>query len=93
MILQQIDWLIIASFFIISVAIGLWVAGRAGKDSSEFFLSGRHMPWYLLGTSMVATTFSIDTPKLGVVGISPDRYAHCLRICPAVAALECHDGC
>jgi Na+/proline symporter len=64
MILQQIDWLIIASFFIISVAIGLWVAGRAGKDSSEFFLSGRHMPWYLLGTSMVATTFSIDTPNL-----------------------------
>ncbi len=64
MILSTVDWLIIASFFLISLAIGLLVSARAGKSSSEFFLSGRNMPWWLLGVSMVATTFSADTPNL-----------------------------
>ncbi len=64
MILSVTDWLIIVSFFLVSLAIGLLVAARAGKNSSEFFLSGRNMPWWLLGVSMVATTFSADTPNL-----------------------------
>lgn len=59
-----IDWFIIVLLFIIYLVVGLWVTKRAGKNSSEFFLSGREMPWLLLGVSMVATTFSIDTPNL-----------------------------
>ncbi len=62
--LLGIDWAIIISFFSISLFIGVWVSKRAGSSSSEFFLSGRNMPWWLLGVSMVATTFSTDTPNL-----------------------------
>ncbi|MFT4831522.1 MAG: SSS family solute:Na+ symporter [Psychroserpens sp.] len=58
------DYLIIAVFFTITLSIGLYVSKKSGKDSSEFFLSGRTMPWWLLGVSMVATTFSTDTPNL-----------------------------
>jgi len=62
--LATIDWLIIAAFFAVSLAIGIWTARTSGKNTSEFFLSGRNMPWWLLGVSMVATTFSADTPNL-----------------------------
>ena len=62
--LENIDWLIISSFFILSLIIGVLVSKRSGKDITEFFLSGRKMPWWLLGISMVATTFSADTPNL-----------------------------
>ncbi len=64
MILQSIDWAFVLGFFLISLIIGLAVARRAGSSPSEFFLSGRNMPWWLLGVSMVATTFSTDTPNL-----------------------------
>jgi len=64
MTLSTIDWTSIILFFAISLIIGLWVARRSGRDTSEFFLSGRSMPWWLLGVSMVATTFSADTPNL-----------------------------
>ncbi len=64
MLLQSIDWLFIFVFFVISLIIGVVVSKRAGKSASEFFLSGRDMPWWLLGFSMVATTFSTDTPNL-----------------------------
>ena len=47
-----------------SLAVGLWVARSAGRSTTDFFLSGRNMPWWLLGISMVATTFSADTPNL-----------------------------
>ncbi|MEM9339041.1 MAG: sodium:solute symporter family protein [Bacteroidota bacterium] len=64
MILQTIDWVIIGTFFLVVLSIG-WMASRsAGKNSSEFFLGGRNMPWWLLGVSMVACTFSADTPNL-----------------------------
>jgi len=64
MALATIDWIIVVIFFLIVVGIG-WVASRtAGKDTSEFFLGGRGMPWWLLGISMVACTFSADTPNL-----------------------------
>ena len=62
--LENIDWLIISSFFILSLVIGVVVSKKSGKDITEFFLSGRKMPWWLLGISMVATTFSADTPNL-----------------------------
>ena len=59
-----LDWGIIAAFFVISLVIGLASAKTAGSSAKEFFLSGRNMPWWLLGVSMVATTFSADTPNL-----------------------------
>ncbi|WP_108425056.1 sodium:solute symporter family protein [Flagellimonas amoyensis] len=62
--LQLLDYAIIITFFAITLGIGLYVSKSSGKSSSEFFLSGRSMPWWLLGISMVATTFSTDTPNL-----------------------------
>jgi Na+/proline symporter len=64
MVLETIDWSVIVAFFVVSLAIGIVIAKRAGSSSAEFFLSGRNMPWWLLGVSMVATTFSADTPNL-----------------------------
>lgn len=68
MSLSTIDWIIIAAFFAISLFIGLYTSKFSGKNSSNFFLSGRNMPWWVLGVSMVATTFAADTPGL-VAGI------------------------
>lgn len=62
--LTTLDWSFIIGFFVFSLIIGLVVARRSGKSSAEYFLSGRTMPWWLLGISMVATTFSADTPNL-----------------------------
>jgi Na+/proline symporter len=62
--LERIDWLIVGGFFAVVLSIGAIVSRRAGKNSAEFFLSGRSMPWWLLGLSMVATTFAADTPLL-----------------------------
>lgn len=62
--LSSLDWSIIIAIFALSLFIGIWVSKRAGKNATEFFLSGRNMPWWLLGVSMVATTFSADTPNL-----------------------------
>lgn len=62
--LTLLDQAIIAAFFIVSLIIGIVVSRKAGSSSAEFFLSGRNMPWWLLGISMVATTFSADTPNL-----------------------------
>ena len=62
--LNTLDYGIIAAFFIVSLGIGVYAARRSGNSTKEFFLSGRNMPWWLLGVSMVATTFSADTPNL-----------------------------
>jgi len=62
--LESLDWGIIAAFFLVSLGIGVYASRRSGQSSKEFFLSGRNMPWWLLGVSMVATTFSADTPNL-----------------------------
>ncbi|UJP66035.1 sodium:solute symporter family protein [Mongoliitalea daihaiensis] len=62
--ISLIDWTIIGVFFVISMLIGVFTSKQAGKSAKEFFLSGRNMPWWLLGVSMVATTFSADTPNL-----------------------------
>ena len=62
--ITNLDWLIIFLFFAISLGIGIYVSKSSGKSANEYFLSGRSMPWWLLGLSMVATTFSTDTPNL-----------------------------
>ncbi len=66
--LAWVDWLIIAGYFVLSAAVGLAYTRRAGQSVSEFFVSGRSVPWWLAGTSMVATTFAADTP-LAVTGM------------------------
>ena len=62
--LATLDWALIIIFFIVFLVIGIMVSKKAGKNTQEFFLSGRNMPWWLLGISMVATTFAADTPGL-----------------------------
>jgi len=62
--LSTLDYTLIILFFSITLFIGIYVSKKSGKNSTEFFLSGRTMPWWLLGLSMVATTFSTDTPNL-----------------------------
>ncbi len=62
--LNTLDYSFIIVFFSVVLAVGIFVSKKSGKSSSEFFLSGRTMPWWLLGLSMVATTFSTDTPNL-----------------------------
>ena len=62
------DWFVVALYFLFNLAIGLYYKRRAGKSVNEFFLSGRNVPWWLAGTSMVATTFAADTP-LAVTGM------------------------
>ncbi|NNE29370.1 MAG: Na+:solute symporter, partial [Saprospiraceae bacterium] len=64
MVLGQLDIWIIVLFFVITMGLGLWAGKTAGRSTKDFFLSGRNMPWWLLGVSMVATTFSADTPNL-----------------------------
>ncbi len=64
MSITNIDWLIIISFLLLILFVGLIVSNKSGESTSQFFLSGRNMPWWLLGLSMVATTFSTDTPNL-----------------------------
>jgi solute:Na+ symporter, SSS family len=66
--LDFLDWSIIALYFAFNVAVGLYYKSRASQDTAEYFLSGRNVPWWLAGTSMVATTFAADTP-LVVTGL------------------------
>ena len=60
--LTWIDWLVIAGYLLINLAIGMYYRRRAGGNTEEFFISGRTVSWWLAGTSMVATTFAADTP-------------------------------
>jgi len=60
--MSSLDWLIVLSYFLLSLGIGVAYSKRAGRSTQEFFLSGRNLPWWLAGTSMVATTFAADTP-------------------------------
>ena len=62
--LTSLDWIVMAAYGLVALSLGLWFARRAGSGTEEFFLSGRKLSWWLLGTSMVATTFSTDTPNL-----------------------------
>jgi len=67
--LTTIDWAVIVAYFAVALAVGVRFSTRAGTSSVEYFLSGRTMPWWLAGTSMVATTFAADTP-LAVTGLT-----------------------
>ena len=60
--LSALDWIIIAGYFAIAIGIGLYFKKRAGSSFLEYFVSGRSLPWWVAGTSMVATTFAADTP-------------------------------
>src|SRR4029079_9387701 len=62
--LQAIDWIVVAVYGLASLLIGIVFTKRAGRSLEQYFLAGRKLPWWLLGTSMVATTFSTDTPNL-----------------------------
>jgi solute:Na+ symporter, SSS family len=62
--LEWIDWIVVVAYGAITLMVGLLFTKRAGSNIEEYFLSGRSLPWWLLGTSMVATTFSTDTPNL-----------------------------
>jgi len=64
MVLKTLDWIVVAAFFVVLLTISFFSSRQAGKSATNFFLSGRNMPWWLLGVSMVATTFSADTPNL-----------------------------
>jgi solute:Na+ symporter, SSS family len=68
--MRTIDWVIVAGYMVVTLAIGLYLARRASGSMVDFFVGGRNLPWWLAGTSMAATTFSIDTPLYvaGVVG-------------------------
>ena len=60
--LSVLDWSIIGVYFLVSISIAIYMSKRAGRSTGDFFLSGRKLPWYIAGTSMVATTFAADTP-------------------------------
>jgi solute:Na+ symporter, SSS family len=68
--MRTIDWIIVLFYLIVTMAVGLYLSKKASKSLEDFFVSGRSLPWWLAGTSMAATTFSIDTPLYvaGVVG-------------------------
>lgn len=68
MALSVADWTIIAAYMAVSLLVGVYLTKKASSSLSEYFLSGRNLPWWLAGTSMVATTFSSDTP-LYVTGL------------------------
>lgn len=74
-VLTTLDWLLVGGYFVFSFAIAAYFYRRAGKDTSEFFLTGRSMPWWLAGTSMVATTFAADTPLLVTEIVASDGIA------------------
>jgi Na+/proline symporter len=68
MTLTWIDWAIVVGYFVVTIIIGMMFTKRGGESLKEFFISGRNVPWWLAGVSMVATTFAADTP-LAVTGM------------------------
>jgi SSS family solute:Na+ symporter len=70
--MKLIDWLIVLVYFVLTTGLGILLSRRASRSLEDFFVSGRSLPWWLAGTSMAATTFSIDTP-LYVCGVVASR--------------------
>ncbi|HEX7119254.1 MAG TPA: hypothetical protein VF212_10725, partial [Longimicrobiales bacterium] len=66
--MSTIDWVVVAVYLVASLVLGLYLSRRGSRSMADFFVSGRSLPWWLAGTSMAATTFSIDTP-LYVAGV------------------------
>ena len=106
MTISSVDWAIVAAYFLLSAAIGLYFTKRGGESLDQYFLSGRQAPWWLAGTAMVATTFAADTPLVvtglvatkGVAGnwlwwnFVDERHAHRVLLRAPVAARGGHDG-
>ena len=104
--IAALDWAIIGAYFLLALGVGIWASRVVGNSATGFFLAGRNMPWWLLGISMVATTFSTDTPNLvtglvreqgvsgnwGMVGLFAHRHAHRFRVRSAVAPIGRDDG-
>ena len=67
-----IDWLIVLVYFVLTIGLGILLSRKASRSLEDFFVSGRSLPWWLAGTSMAATTFSIDTP-LYICGVVASR--------------------
>ncbi|MBS0617410.1 MAG: Na+:solute symporter [Spirochaetes bacterium] len=67
-----VDWLVVAGYFVLTFAVGIFALSRKHETSEDYFLSGRRLPWHLAGLSLVATTFAADTP-LAVTGITVVR--------------------
>jgi len=70
--LATADWLVVLAYLLLTLGAGVWLSRRAGRGLLEFFVSGRSLPWWLAGTSMAATTFSVDTP-LYITGLVARR--------------------
>lgn len=70
--MQTIDWIVVILYLLLTMALGLYLSKKASKSLEDFFVSGRSLPWWLAGTSMAATTFSIDTP-LYICGVVASR--------------------
>jgi Na+/proline symporter len=70
--MQTIDWIVVLVYLIATMILGVYLSGKASGSVLDFFVSGRSLPWWLSGTSMAATTFSIDTP-LYVAGVVSAR--------------------
>jgi len=66
--METLDWIVVGLYLVVTIAIGLYLSRRGSRSMADFFVSGRSLPWWLAGTSMAATTFSIDTP-LYVAGL------------------------
>ena len=99
------DWAVVGLYFLFNLAVGFYYKSRAQSSVDEFFLSGRNVPWWLAGTSMVATTFGADTPlvvtgmvfaamaspEIGCGGDSLERHADGVSLRAIVAAFGCDD--
>ncbi len=70
--MQTIDWIIVGGYLVFTILLGIYLSRKASGSMVDFFVSGRSLPWWLAGTSMAATTFSIDTP-LYIAGVVGDR--------------------
>ncbi len=70
--MSGLDWLVITAYLVGTLAIGVWFSRRGARSFTDFFVGGRALPWWLAGTSMAATTFSVDTP-LYVTGLVARR--------------------
>jgi Na+/proline symporter len=73
--MAPLDWLIVAGYLVFAIAVGLVFRRRAGKNITEYFLSGRNLPWWIVGTSIVATMFAADTPLMVTGLIANDGIA------------------
>ncbi|MFG6448154.1 sodium:solute symporter family protein [Roseateles sp. BYS180W] len=86
--MHTFDWMIIAGFVLASVGLSLWRGRHAGKSVGEFFIAGRSLGWFMAGTSMVATTFSSDTPLFVAGAVRQDGiYANWIWWSSALATL------